>query len=253
MNAGITYIAYIALANCNLLKFMKLLITFLIGSLVFSCVSSGDVSSVRKDQMNRLQEVAYDYKTFNKIDADFYQQNSFIDSAEKIDSAAKRKLDSINWAWAIADCTSKNAKLPADDFHMSLAEKGKSPHGNKLYKFYIKNVDAYFDTSVKQQPHGQVLVKETYNVAAVLQDTAIRRNFPMRKNLNDGKWYYPTTPSELFIMYKEDKNDENDEGWVYGIVDIQNKKRSKVLFNGKISSCIGCHKGTKYDRILSRK
>ena len=71
------------------------------------------------------------------------------------------------------------------------------------------------------------------------------------KSLNDGKWYIPTTVSELFIMYKKKETLQNDKGWVYGIISLENKEtKPTVLANGKISSCISCHKGTKYDRIF---
>ncbi len=122
----------------------------------------------------------------------------------------------------------------------------ESPHGNKLYKLFVNDWRRYEKGYLKEQPIGQVLVKETWNVEEVNknQTSAVQSR-------NDGKWYAPTTVSQLFIMYKEEPSPNNDKGWVYGIVDVEKGPSSaNVLENGNLSNCISCHKDTKYDRIF---
>jgi hypothetical protein len=139
-----------------------------------------------------------------------------------------------------------------DSLFISKADSIKSLHGDKLYKLYVKDAESYNNGHGKQQPIGQVLVKETYNVEEVSKDKIAKNEFIIQSKKN-AKWYKPTTISELFIMYKEKESLANDKGWVYGIIDMEGKKKNPVvLSNGKISSCISCHKETKYDRIFGQ-
>jgi hypothetical protein len=55
------------------------------------------------------------------------------------------------------------------------------------------------------------------------------------------------------VYSKEKESRNNDKGWVYGIVSLEKPNiSSAVLANGKLSTCIGCHAGTKYDRIFGK-
>lgn len=176
------------------------------------------------DQKVRLLEIARDYTTYTPF-------------------------ASSDWRWTVATCSSIML-AGIDSVHFfSKADAKMSPHGNKLYKFFVKDMLSYKDTTIKNQPFGQVLVKETWNVKEVSQESVLKNHLTAKRSENDGKWYMPTTVSELFIMYKEKENNDNDKGWVYGIVSLEDGA-VKVLTNGKISSCISCHKGTKYDRIF---
>jgi|GEM_PF-5335623 len=139
--------------------------------------------------------------------------------------------------------------IQRDSLFISDANEIKSPHGNKLYRLYIKSFDAYVNDRV-DQPEGQVIVKETWNVEEVVYDSLNMTRQQIRNN-NDGKWYTPTTVSELFMMYKEKESQVNDKGWNYAVYSLEDKTKEPVLLNDiKISSCIGCHKDTKYDRIF---
>ena len=70
----------------------------------------------------------------------------------------------------------------------------------------------------------------------------------------DAKFYTPTTVSELFIMYKEAESKDNDQGWVYGSVRLEEKNAIPLIYNhAKLSSYISCHSKTKYDRIFGVK
>ena len=64
-----------------------------------------------------------------------------------------------------------------DSFHFSAPGKKQSPHGDKLYKFFVKDVKSYQDTAVKQQPFGQALVKETWKVKEVRKEEVIKYKF----------------------------------------------------------------------------
>jgi hypothetical protein len=165
--------------------------------------------------------------------------------------------DSAKYKWTVALCTRpKNFDMGwhwrQDSLFMSKTTSEKSPHGDKLYKLYVKYYKSYRDYINFRQPMGQVLVKETWNVQEVQYDSTNKQIFQVQSQ-NDRKWYMPTTVSDLFIMYKGKETPNNDKGWIYGIVDVQDGQASaKVLYKGKISSCIGCHKDTKYDRIFGR-
>lgn len=176
------------------------------------------------DQKVRLLEIARDYKNY---------------------AAYARSMK-----WTISLCRPQLSPSEMDSLHfLSEADPKLSPHGNKLYKFFVKDMSSYKDTTIKNQPFGQILVKETWNVKAVSSKSVFENALTAKYNENDRKWYTPTTVSELFIMYKEKDSNSNDKGWVYGIVSLEDNS-VKVLTNGKISSCISCHKGTKYDRIF---
>ncbi len=141
--------------------------------------------------------------------------------------------------------------------HIKFSQAGaKSKHGDKLYKFFIKDHDAYLSPKLEAQPVGQTLVKETWEIEVYDPKTAsgnINSWRPYKVSQNDGKAYTPTKPMHLFVMYKEAPSDSNDDGWVYGIVDIsQPEKKATVLEKGKIKSCMSCHKNAKYDRIIGR-
>jgi carboxylesterase type B len=166
--------------------------------------------------------------------------------------------DSSVYEWTIALCSdvgggSKQFKyeFKHDSTFISNADAKYAPHGNKLYKLFIKDRSSYGNITLTQ-PVGQTLVKETWNVEEVHKDS-VGLFYDAKQSKNDSKWYRPTTVSQLFIMFKEEPDETNDEGWIYGIVDIENGGPPKVLDQGKISSCIGCHKNTKYDRLFGKK
>ena len=162
--------------------------------------------------------------------------------------------DSSKYKWTQALCVYTGEAFMGyrherDSTFFSKADTIKSLHGNKLYQLYVKDQESYYNF-YKQQPIGQTIVKETWNVEEV--DTLNNSTFKMF-NKNNNKWFIPTAVSQLFIMYKEEPSDKNDLGCVYGIVDIEKGiENIKVLSNGNLSNCISCHKDTKYDRIFGK-
>ena len=219
------------------------ILIFIIG--VFFSITS--ISFTKKEtQKERLLQISEEYKAYARYD-----------------NTRMVITDSAAWNWTISLCTttpqtspykSSGTQIIVDSLHISKPNMASSPHGNKLYKLFVQDIKSYRDTTLKFQPLGQVIVKETWNVKAVSKDSVSKLNASVKQSMNDGNWYSPTTVSELFIMYKEHKSENNDEGWVYGIINLEDKiEAAKILEKGKISSCIGCHSGTKYDRIFGGK
>jgi hypothetical protein len=161
--------------------------------------------------------------------------------------------NSPNYKWAISLCEPMYSHgVYGDTLHISAPGENKSPHGNKLYKLYIKDWEAY-SKKTGPQPEGQVLIKEVWNVRAVDFDNDSIGNYtlPVMRSLNDGLMYTPTTRKQLFIMYKTAATQENDNGWWYGIVDIEKgAEKATVIESMKINRCVKCHAETKYDRIF---
>lgn len=193
-----------------------------------------------KNENDPLLKIAKEYKTYNTIKKD----NVIV-------------ADSNKYKWTISLCrqvsdSERGIHRKQDSLFISKADAIQSLHGDKLYKLYVKDLQSYNQGLFNPQPIGQVLVKETYNVVEVNKDSIKTNTFAIQSK-KDLKWYKPTTtPSQLFIMYKEKESTNNDKGWVYGIVDLEKKEgiKPQILSNGKISSCISCHKDTKYDRVF---
>ncbi len=196
---------------------------------------------VSKDPTKRLIEIANEY----------LQYRQFKDKKIII-------TDTSQYRWAITLCRipspmEMGAHFKTDSSFISRADKLLSPHGNKLYRLFVKDYDAYIGNAPGGQPVGQVIVKETWNVKEIVYDS-LNNIIQQIQSANDGKWYTPVSVSELFIMYKEKETEHNDKGWNYGIYSLENTNQKPLLLNDvKISSCIGCHKETKYDRIFGVK
>lgn len=207
----------------------NLLLLFLITSICFGF----DFFKSKGDQ---LLKISSEYKSYRQV----YTSKTTV-------------IDSSKYKWTIYLCRypgkeSAGYYTEHENSFYSKADSSASPHGNKLYKLFVKDLTSY-QSIEEMQPIGQTLVKETWNVQKIETDS-VRFYADAKLNLNDSTWYRPTTISQLFIMYKEEKNKRNDQGWVYGIVDVENKSKPKVLSQGNISSCIKCHKNTKYDRLF---
>jgi len=209
-------------------SFLLVLFTFLLFGFV-----------VLDDRDNQLTVIASEYQTYSRN----------VDARIVV-------TDSSKYEWTIALCGYYGEKTmgyhhEVDSTFFSNADSIVSPHGNKLYKLFVKNKSSYEFLSAAQ-PIGQTIVKETWNVKLISEDSlSLYDNAVLSKN--DNHWYVPTTVSQLFIMYKETPSESNDDGWVYGIVDVESSASPKVLSKGNISSCISCHKNTKYDRLFGRK
>ena len=166
--------------------------------------------------------------------------------------------DSSKYKWTIALCIRLQNQdggfhTKEDSTFFSKADQTISLHGNKLYRLFIKDYASYIQNRPAGQPLGQVIVKETWNVKEISFDS-LNTTVQQIRSQNDGKWYTPTTASELFIMYKEKAKPGNDKGWNYGTYSLENPNEKPLLLNdAKLSSCIGCHQKTKYDRIFGVK
>lgn len=161
-----------------------------------------------------------------------------------------------SYSWTIALCKMPDKKelryhtKPISHF-ISKVPVAISPHGNKLYRLFVKKYPDYLRNDSTGQPAGQVIVKETWNVNEVVYDSLNTKKTQIQSKI-DGKWYTPLDISELFIMYKEgERSLTSDKGWIYGIVSVEKPNEKPIVLNNvKTSSCIRCHAGTKYDRIF---
>ena len=153
--------------------------------------------------------------------------------------------------WTIAYCEPYYGPGDrGDTLHMSTADVKKSPHGDKLYKLYVKDLAAYRN-EFEKQPEGQVLIKEVWNVRRVSGDSVLHEQVVGKRSFNDGLFYASTIRKELYIMYKTTPSEENDEGWWYGIVNIeQGTEKATVIESMKINRCVKCHAENKHDRIF---
>jgi len=169
-------------------------------------------------------------------------------------------LYDANANWTYSFCEPMTNPFKGDTMHMSFADPKKSPHGNLIYKLYVKDISTYNAGIV--QPEGQVLIKEVWNVRKLdyENDTVVNKRshnpdstkfIPLYLNINDREYYTPTTRKQLFIMYKVKPSKDNDQGWWYGIVDIEKGVgEAKVLESMKINRCVQCHQYNKTDRIF---
>lgn len=205
--------------------------------LLFSTISFGFISFDNREK--QLTEIASNYREYSQD----------INGRLVV-------TDSTKYKWTIYLCTYQGEDVMGyhfekDSLFFSRANDSISPHGNKLYKLFVKDQNSY-DYIFNTQPIGQTLVKETWNVKQIPKDSISYFKDAIQSR-NDDNWYVPTKVSQLFIMFKEEPSDQNDKGWVYGIVDLEGQRKPKVLDQGKISSCISCHQGTKYDRLFGNK
>jgi hypothetical protein len=200
---------------------------------VFICSTVITGILLTRSDSKELEKISKEYKTYTLL--------------------YKAKDSLLNWTVVGCAAPPKRHLGPTDTFYLSKAVSLISLHGNKLYKLYVKDFPSYLNTLIKEQPIGQAIVKETWNTIKIDSDSSFVNPLAIQ-NMNDQKWYIPTTVSELFIMFKERENPQNDKGWIYGIVSLEDdSKEPKVLTQGKISNCINCHSGTKYDRIFGPK
>src|SRR5262249_4965618 len=146
----------------------------------------------------------------------------------------------------------------------------KDTHGKKLYSIFASNKMTYLAAKErKEQPVGQVLVKQSWTaeevktakedqkviVTSVQSAHPVRRSGPFQQSDHflpyaekDGKTYRADKPAELFIMFKVDAGTENtDKGWVYGTVSADGKK---VTSSGKVAACMKCHQDAPHDKLF---
>jgi hypothetical protein len=162
------------------------------------------------DQKKRLQDIAESYTSYPRYDA-------YV-----------TKNDTDKWQWASAKCAPSAEET-----------KNAPATGNRLYKFYIANIKAYLDSSA-EAPKGQVFVKELWPVKETNKFAISSGRLPGKQAMESDKWYTPTHPGQLLVMYKTEASELNDAGWVYGVINME-KEFPAVTLYGKINSCIGCH------------
>ncbi len=119
-------------------------------------------------------------------------------------------------------------------------------HGRALYRLFVKDKLEYALAPAKSQPENQVIVKATYQPVPL--DEAQPHSDKQAALGADGKWYREGEADDLYVMFRTDrKGIQTDAGWVYGIVSMN---EDKVIAQGLISNCMGCHRENAPDRLF---
>jgi hypothetical protein len=167
-----------------------------------------------------------------------------------------------NLHWKIADCRApyndpypvaykdtifnKDSLWRKQQLLRASASTDMDTHGRALYRLYVKAKLEYSRAGSLTQPENQVIVKATYQPISL--ESAQPHSDKQAALGADGKWYREGEPSDLYIMFRTDrKGIQTDAGWVYGIVSMQ---EDKVIAQGLLSNCMGCHRENAPDRLF---
>lgn len=130
-------------------------------------------------------------------------------------------------------------------------------HGRKLYYLLAAKRIPYLFAQQRENPNGQVIVKESWLPEEV--DPKMARNFVRHASgqqvspyaTRDGKLYKASRQGDLFVMFKTDpKTPGTDNGWVYGTLTPDGKT---VTSSGRVQSCMECHQRAGKDRLFGPK
>ena len=174
------------------------------------------------------------------------------------------RIDETRMQWSPLLCNRPDPKtIHAGRGSVSESDDSKT-HGGKIYFLFVKD-RAKYQNRAKEQPFGQILVKESWSYKAApvefKPDAKQHRRFDDDVALpidqirggylpyaeKGGRWYKADQLKELFIMIKlSSDTPETDEGWIYGTV----ARDGKVTSAGKVESCVNCHQTQKNDRMF---
>lgn len=159
-------------------------------------------------------------------------------------------------AWAVTTCVPRVVSPPSNSFEKSEAPRG-SPHGQKLYQLYAKNVANYpagNHTTSQSQPSGQVIVKQSWAPAEVSTAEAQAEILAAQMMLRepkciaaDDKYWTKGEQRELFVMVKNEPGAQTDQGWTYAVLTPDG---SGVIRSGMLADCMECHAKAPFDRLF---
>lgn len=148
--------------------------------------------------------------------------------------------------WAPTDCI---IRPPAGV--LASESSDDATHGHKLYHLFARDGQSYewlgggSDSTNRQSPVGQVLVKEAWTPIPV--DSSSATSFDSAEVTSDGR-YRTGERAGLFVMLKLDpRTPGTDQGWVYATLDATGKRVRTV---GLVGSCMNCHAAAPYDRLF---
>ncbi len=269
----------------------KTILSISLLAFIFLAFIASEIDPIEKE----LKKISLEYETYHLYDKKEKYRDSMAIVNKKLQDDYKHYNDSMRkvtgdtntyyyrpltlsdwsqmavWGTAIMDCNGDYTPPSGDcdTMQFSHAPFYASPHGDKLYRLFVKDFNAY-SQKLSPQPIGQVLVKEVWEVkevigtqqehvsfpilsmAPIFGDTTISKRSPVaqdsikaaaktlpddqeyyyyQKVVRNDKWqfYTPKRKIELFIMYKTTPSETNDLGWVYGTMDI-----SEGLDKGKV-------------------
>src|SRR5688572_15052508 len=149
----------------------------------------------------QLLQISKEYQSYH-----LFRRLSDVKDTFNIKTISTDSMHSYEFDWTVVDCrgvSNDDLVVPIsydalnDSLHFSKPDSSKSPHGDKLYKLYVKDWEAY-QSRQNPQPNGQVLVKEVWNVIQVMDNHPSRIQVPVKQSKNDLMLYTPTTRSKLF-------------------------------------------------------
>jgi hypothetical protein len=174
------------------------------------------------------------------------------------DYSAFGEVDDV-MRWVPGLCT-----IPRLDIHSSRSTDAAT-HGDKLFWLFAKDRDAYLEAGTRDQPVGQILVKEAWaSRKATVEDLARLqpdedghlfsgddprfRSISFQTIERDGTHYTADHVKGLYVMLRLAADTAGtDAGWVYGTLAPDGET---VTSAGRVASCMGCHGEARRDRMF---
>lgn len=150
------------------------------------------------------------------------------------------------------------------DIHVSRSPD-KATHGDKLFWMFAKDRQAYVDCAQRDQPVGQILVKEAWasrpatpeeveHARAVSRgqyapaEDKRMRSITHRTLERDGAHYTADRVKGLYVMRRLAADTPGtDAGWIYGTLAPDGRT---VTSAGRVASCMRCHAEAPRDRMF---
>ncbi|MDF1702798.1 MAG: hypothetical protein P1V36_16740 [Planctomycetota bacterium] len=150
------------------------------------------------------------------------------------------------------------------DIHVSRSPD-KATHGDKLFWMFAKDRQAYVDCAQRDQPVGQILVKEAWasrpatseeveHARAVSRgqyapaEDKRMRSITHRTLERDGAHYTADHVKGLYVMRRLAADTPGtDAGWIYGTLSPDG---TTVTSAGRVASCMRCHAEAPRDRMF---
>ena len=131
----------------------------------------------------------------------------------------------------------------------------QATHGQKLYFLFAAKADGYLRSASRDNPVGQVLVKESWNsepadppdVRKVVRHACGKQVLPYTIDAQR-QYHRATEQRDLYVMFKLSPDTPGtDQGWVYGTLTPDGRQ---VTSAGRVESCMECHRQAPRDRLF---
>ena len=156
--------------------------------------------------------------------------------------------DRIGDGLAIAPTRCERPEVAAT---LSAADDG-TPHARKIYRLYVAEPGPYLASRDRDQPLGQVVVKDAFHPQIVADATGSLDQFRERPVPADGRWLAAGERYGLFLMLKvgDAAAAGTDAGWIYATTSADG---ATVTACGRLATCMSCHQDAPRDRLFGVK